>query len=151
MRLACAGFDRGVVYRAPFDLGHARRNTDDHARFGHDGEALMYLANEVVQHQLGDIDVTDDAVFQRTNGDDVGRRTTNHALRVRTDGQRPFGLGIDRDHRGLIDDDALAAYQHERVRRAEIDTNITGKNAHDAVERIAQSKGGLGGGASTNA
>src|SRR5690348_6114263 len=134
MRLACTGFDGRVVYGATFDFGYARWNTDHDPRLGDDCEAFVHPAYEVVQHQFSDIEIADDAVLQRTHRNDVRGRATDHPLGIGTDGQRPFGLRIDRHHRGLVDDNALPPYQYQRVGRAQVNTDVTGKQAHDTVE-----------------
>src|SRR5579871_4911111 len=139
MRLAGAGFDCGIMHCASLNFGDARWNTDHHARLWHDRETFVHLPDEVVQHQLGDIEIADDTVFEWPNRDDIRRRSANHAFGIRAYGQRSFCLGVDRDHRGLVDNNALTANQHERVRGPEIDADVTGKHTHDTVEWITQS------------
>src|SRR5262249_7386609 len=73
--LAGAGVEGGVVDGALLDLGDTARDADYDAR-PRDAEAvaLVHGADEVVQHALRDVEVGDDAVFQRTHGNDVRRR-----------------------------------------------------------------------------
>src|SRR5579859_7937822 len=138
MRFARAGFNGRVVDRPSLDLGYTRRNTDHDARFGHDCESFVHLPDEVMEHQLRDVKIADDAVFERPHRDNVRGRSTDHAFGIRAHGERTFGFGIDGHYRWLIDDDALAAHEHERIGRAKIDADVTGEHTHDTVERIAQ-------------
>ena len=133
MRFARAGFDGGVMH-----FRYARRNADDHARFGHDREALVHFADEVMEHQLRYVEIADDAVFERPDCHNVGRRAPNHALGVGAYGERTLRLGVDRHYRWFVDDDAFAPHQYQGVGRTQVDTDVTGKHPHDAVERIAQ-------------
>ena len=90
-----------------------------------------------MQHQFGDVEIADDAIFERPHGDNIRRRATNHPLGVCANGERTFGFGIDRNNGGLVDNDALTTHQHQGVGRAKIDANVTGEHAHDTVEGIA--------------
>ena len=77
----------------------------------------MYLADEVLEHLLGDQEVGDHAVFQRPDGGDVARCPTQHPLCVEADGSDRLLVALhpDRDHRGFVQNDALIAHVDERV------------------------------------
>ena len=73
----------------------------------------MRLADEVLQHLLGDGEIRDDAVFQRANGRDVAGRSAEHVLRFVAHGfddaaaaPRVFPNG---DDRRLVEHDAVPA------------------------------------------
>src|SRR5438445_13532253 len=138
MRFTRPSFDGRVVDRASLDFGHARRDTNHHARLRHDRETLVHFADEVVEHQLRYVEIADDPIFERPYCDNVRWGATDHTFRVGADGKGPFCLGVDGHHGWLIDDDALAAYQHQRIGGAKIDADVTGEHPHDTVERIAQ-------------
>ena len=53
-------------------------------------------------------------------------------------GERTLRLGVDRHYRWFVEDDAFAPHQYQGVGRTQVDTDVTGKHPHDAVERIAQ-------------
>src|SRR4051812_12189039 len=91
-----------------------------------------------MEHQLGDIEIADDTIFQGSNGDNVGGCAANHALGIRAHRERTLGLGVYGNHGGLVDNNALTAYQNERVRRTEIDPDIPREHAHDAIEWVSQ-------------
>ena len=90
-----------------------------------------------MQHQFSDVEIADDAIFEGPHRDDIRGRATNHPFGVCADGKWTFRLGIDRNNGGLVDNDALATYQHQSVGRAKVDANVTGEHAHDTVEGIA--------------
>jgi hypothetical protein len=63
-------------------------------------------------------------VAERPVGGDAGRRTADHPLGVVTDGVHLARAVIDRHHRGLREDDAVAADVDDRVRGAEVDRDV---------------------------
>ena len=96
------------------------------------------LCDEVLDHLLGHVEVADDPVAQRSDGDDVGRRATDHALRLGADGQHLLrALASMATTRRLADDDAAVADVDERVGRAEIDADVAGEEAEEGVEHVA--------------
>ena len=135
IRLARAGAERGVVYRALLHLGHAAGDADDHAwpRYPQD-HAAVHLVDEVVQHLLGDIEVRDDPVAQRPDGDDVARRPAHHLLGLRADGQHPLGSAVNGDHRRLVDHDAAVAHVNQGVGSPQVDADVERKQAEKPVE-----------------
>src|SRR5260370_42377404 len=79
MDLAGLGAIGGIHDRALFHLGNLRRHANHDARM-HQHLPVMGLLDEVVQHLLGDFEVSDDAVFHGLDGDDVARRAAEHLL-----------------------------------------------------------------------
>ena len=77
------GLRAGVDDRTLLDLGDDRGHADDDVRL-EQAEAL-YLADELLDHQLGHLVVRNDALAQRTDGDDVVRRAAEGLLRLRAD------------------------------------------------------------------
>ena len=73
--------------RAALDRGRARRDRDDHLGTG-EATSIVDLADEVLDHLLGDVEVGDHAVAQRSDGLDIAGRTPQHQL----------GLVADREH-----------------------------------------------------
>ncbi len=47
----------------------------------------MHLRDEVVQHLLGHVEVGDDPVLERADGDDVAGSAPEHGLGFVTDGE----------------------------------------------------------------
>ena len=94
--------------------------------------AVVHLADELLQHLLGDGEVGDDAVLHRADHGDLPWRLAKHVLGARADGlDRFFGVRpafhADRDDRRLVEDDALAALVNQRIGRAEVDREVIGK------------------------
>ena len=100
---------------------------------------LVDLFDEVAQHALGDVEIRNDAIFQRADRHDVGGSPTNHPLGVGPYGEHFLGLAVDRHDRGLIDDDAFAADEHEGVGRTEVDANVPRQEAKEAVQHLGPS------------
>ena len=92
-----------------------------------------------LEHLLGHGEVGDHAVLHRPDGDDVAGRATQHALGLEAHGRdraRATRAAVlaDRDHRGLVQDDALPARIDQRVGGAKVDRQIVGKDAAQAFE-----------------
>ncbi len=112
-----------VLDGALFDLRDFRRHADDDARADPD-VAVVRLLDEVGQHLLGDVEVGDDAVLHRLDGDDVAGRAAQHVLGVFADGFDAAVDLVDGHDRGLVDHDALAACVDAGVGRAEVDGEV---------------------------
>ncbi len=134
--LARAGALCALLNGALLDLGDAERDADDDARL-HERASAMGARDEVPQHGLGDLEVGDDPVAQRSDGADVSGRTPQHLLGLATYGEdlvaAPCVL-LDGDDRRLARHDPLALDVNERVCRAEIDREIVRKQAVKPVE-----------------
>ena len=93
--------------------------------------AVVRLADEVLEHLLRHLEVGDDAVLHRADGDDVAGRAAEHLLGVAADGFDLVGDLVDRDDRRLGDDDAAPLRVDERVGRAEVDRQIAGEQTKE--------------------
>src|SRR5229473_2758336 len=116
----------GLAYRAPLDLGDARGNGDDDARLDQ-RRAVVRGPDEVAQHGRGDLEVSDDSVLHRPDGDDVPGSTPEHLLRLLSDREHLLAATrvlLDGHHAGLVGDDAHAADVDERVRGTEVDCEV---------------------------
>ena len=100
---------------------------------GREEFGVVHFLDEVLQHLLGDGEVGDHAVLHRADRDDVAGRLAEHHLGflARPPGWISCAFGppvlADRDHRRLVEHDALAAHVDQRVGGAEIDRQIVGK------------------------
>src|SRR3972149_3154931 len=70
---AGAGVEGRVLDRPLLDLGHARRDADEHPRPGDEADPVVGLVPEVLDHLLGHVEVADDPVPERPDGEEVGR------------------------------------------------------------------------------
>ena len=89
--------------------------------------AAMRLLNEVIQHALGDFEIGDDAVFHGPDGDDVARRAAEHFLGFLADGFDFAVVLVDGDDGRLVDDDAFAPGEDQRVGGAKVDREVRGE------------------------
>ena len=117
---------RAVFDRALLDLRDLGRDANHDSRPDPD-VAVVRLLDEVGQHLLGDLEVGDDAVLHRLDGDDVARRAAEHVFGLLADGLHPAVHLVDGHNRRLVDHDALAARVDAGVGRAQIDGQVTRK------------------------
>src|SRR5713101_3412381 len=124
------GFGR-LAQRALFDPADARGGADHDLR-ADEITAVVGLLNEVAQHAFGDLEVSDDAVLERTDRDDRAGRTAEHLLGFGADGENAAAstrVLPDRQHRGFIAYDALALDVDQRVVGSQINGEIFRKPA----------------------
>jgi len=119
-----AGHRRGVGHRALLDFGHARRNSEHHARVAHVPRPIVRAGDEMTNHLLGVLEVRDHAVAQRTHRDDVGGRATEHSSGFSPDGEHLAGALAHCNDRWLVDDDAAPADVHQGVGGPEVDAHV---------------------------
>ena len=104
------------------------RNADHDARLDPEDPLRGDLLEEVAEHHLRHVNVGDDAVLERANRLDAFRGPPQHPLRLEPDPHDPAAALLHRDHRGLVEHDALALHVHERVRGAEIDGDVVDRD-----------------------
>src|SRR5260370_913842 len=127
MDLAGLGAIGGIHDSALFHLGNFRGDANHDARM-YQPLPVMGLLDEVVQHLLGDFEVSDDAVFHGLNGDDVAGRAAEHLLGFFAHGLNLTGQFIDGYDGRFVDDDALALGIDQCVGRSQIDGQVTGEH-----------------------
>jgi hypothetical protein len=98
--------------------------------------AVMGLLDEVVEHLLGDFEVGDDAVLHGLDGDDVAGGAAQHLLGLAANGLHFAGIFVDGYDGRLIDHDALAGREDQRVGGAEIDGQIARKHAEERTQAV---------------
>src|ERR1700751_937688 len=125
--MAPAGRKRRLFDGTLLDARHAGRHADDDARVRE--AVLVHLLDEVAQHLLGDVEVGDHAVLERTDRADRPRLTAEHALGLDADRVHLAAALVDRDHARLREHDAAAAHVHERVRGSEVDSHVAAAEA----------------------
>ena len=133
-RPAGSGVQRRVADGPLLDLGHARRDAEQHPRPRDHPDPVVHPVDEVLDHLLGDVEVADDAVAERPDRDDARRRPADHPLRLRPDRQDALRLGVDRDDRRLAHDDPAVADVDQGVGGPEVDPDVAGEEAEEAVE-----------------
>jgi hypothetical protein len=108
--------------------GHA----DDDARAGAQDAARVHHLDELLEHLLGDREVGDDAVLHGPDGFDVAGHLAQHGL-----GFLAHGLDgllalratfvANGNHRGLVQNDALATHVNQRVGGAQVNGQVGGE------------------------
>ena len=120
--LAGTCLNRSLEHGALLDRRDTRGNAYDDARTRGPRIALLgSLINEVAKHGLGDIEVGDNAILERTHGHNVAGRTAKHTLGLDTDCKNALIVFVDGDDGRLANDDALAAHRDKRIGGAEVD------------------------------
>src|ERR1019366_7519072 len=142
VRGPCASVFRCFHHSPPFDAGNTRRHADHHARLGE--AALMHAMDEIPQHLLADLEICDHAVFERADRLDVRRCPADHPLRLCSYGQRASVFDVDRDHGGLVQDDAATAHVDEGVGGTQVDVHVTTKEGKAIVGHEGLSPGVCG-------
>jgi hypothetical protein len=125
-----------VLDRALLHLRDFGRDADDDAWPDPD-IPVVRLLDEVGQHLLGDLEVGDDAVLHRFDGDDVAGRPTQHLLRILADRFDAAVDLVDGDNRGLVDHDALATRVDACIGGAEINGEIAREQRQKRAKRHA--------------
>src|SRR2546425_9389263 len=88
MRVARAGANGRVLYRAALDARHSRGDAD-HQLGMEDAYAAARLVDEVLEHVLGDDVIRDHAVAHRTERGDRSGGATEHQARLLADRDDP--------------------------------------------------------------
>src|SRR5690606_3878233 len=97
----------------------------EHTRARAEETVAVCLADEMLEHLLRDGEVGDDAVLQWSNGGDVARGATEHALGIGTDRLDDLAtttwLLTDGDDRRLIQNADLAAHVWKGIGGRQVD------------------------------
>ncbi len=135
LHAARAGGLRAFQNGAALNRRRARRHADDDLR-DDQSRARQHLADELLDHLLGDVEIGDDAVAQRADDFHVAVGLAEHGLGFganRVDHLAAAFVDV-RDDRRLIENDAAALDVDERVRGPQIDRQIR----RNETEHIAE-------------
>jgi hypothetical protein len=124
INFARPGVRSGIFDRALFHFRDPGRDGDDHPGTHHAATAVRF-ADQMGQHSLGNFEVGDDTVFERTDGDDVAGRAAEHAFGLIADGENLVRAGLHGDHGGFAQHNALIAHIDQGVGRSKIDPDVT--------------------------
>jgi len=83
------------------------------------------LLDEILQHCLGDVEIGDHTHLHGTDRYDVRRRAAKHALGLEPHCEDVLRTFFDCHNGRLTKDNAFVLHVHERVRRAEIDSDVS--------------------------
>ena len=89
----------------------------------------MHLADEMLDHFLGAVEIGNHPVAHRADRLDRARRAAQHELGILAHRQNLLFAVLDviGHDRGFIQHDALAAHVDQRIGRAEVDTHVRRK------------------------
>ncbi len=134
-----AGTGGGLEDGALLDRRDAAGHADDHTRL-EEAVGAVDLADEVLQHRFGDVEVRDDTILERADGGDGAGGLAEHLLGAPADGlavvEDLVGALVDGDHAGLVEHNALAADGNKRVARAQVDPHVDAEHASEQVEHV---------------
>ena len=85
------------------------------------------LRNKIFDHLFGTVNIGDNAVGKRSDGNDAARRFIEHTLRFGTDGSDSLCPFFDGDDGRFVYNDALAAHIDQRIAGTQIDSDIDRK------------------------
>ena len=125
----------GLLDGAALDRGDAGGHAD-HDPWACGKTPSVNLVDEIAKHLLCDVEIGDDTVSQRPNRLDVRRGPPDHSLGSHPYFERSVVVGIDGDHRRLVEDDPLPADKHQRVRGAEVNRHVATREGQDVVHGI---------------
>ncbi len=115
--------------RAFFDFGDAGGHGDDDARAALPAALVAHLVDETFQHRLGDLEIGDDAILHRADGDDIAGRAAEHPLGFVAYGEDALGAGLDGDDGWFAQNDAAVADVNESICSAEVDADVIGEKS----------------------
>ena len=124
---ARSGMSCRILHSPLFHLGNAGRHGDDNP--GSDQFAMMHSLNEMPQHRFGDLEVGDHAVFHRPYGHDISRGPSQHAFGFLAHRQHVGRAGLDGHDGRLAEHDALVSDINQRIGRAQVYSDVVGKEA----------------------
>jgi hypothetical protein len=79
-------------------------------------------------HALGDLEVGDGTLAQRSDCHDVARRSADHLPRLVAHGEDVLRAAVEGDDRRLVENDALPPRVHEGVGGTQIDGEVAGQS-----------------------
>src|SRR3954452_23740584 len=131
--LTGAGREAGLLDRPFLHAGHAGGDAHHHPRVR--PAVLVHLLDEVAEHLLGDVEVGDHTILERSDGLDRAGRAPEHALGLDPDGVDLAGARVDRDDARLAEHDAAPAHVDQGVGRAEGDRHVAATEAGEVTEK----------------
>ena len=117
---------RRLLHRAALHLRDRRRHAHQHPRLGEPADPNPL--QDHADHPLRDVEVGDGAVAEGPDRHDVRGRPADHVPGLLAHREDLASALVHRDHGGLVEHDAVALAEHERVRRTEVDGQVPHPN-----------------------
>ena len=123
---AVENIGRGIADRAAFDRGRTRGDADRDFGVAEQAPLAVHLADEVLDHLFGHVEIGDHAVAQRADGLDAVGRLAHHHLGIVTHGLDALHAvdRLERNHARFVQDDTLVLHVNQRVGGAEVDRHV---------------------------
>src|SRR5262249_27212286 len=102
------------------------------------GSPVVRLVDEMAEHRLRHLEIGDDPVLHRTDGDNVAGRSPEHLLGLFADGKDLLCArcaALDGDDGRFVRDDAFPSYEGQRRRSSEIDGKVVRKQPVNPIKQ----------------
>ena len=86
--------------------------------------AIVSSLDEVLQHLLGDIEISDHPILHGLDGNDIARCSTQHLLGFTPNSFNLVGDLINGDDGRLVDNDSLASGINEGIGRTQVNGKV---------------------------
>ncbi|MBP1725611.1 MAG: hypothetical protein H6Q51_909 [Deltaproteobacteria bacterium] len=133
--MAGAGLLGGLDHRTLLHLGDAGRNRHDETG-SKQPSAVVRLPEEVLDHGTGDFEISDDSVLHGPDGRNLLGSSAEEVLGLPAYGDHLPVLTAESNDRWLVEHDTLTLHVDEGVGRAEIHSQILGKDTCYSAEEL---------------
>ena len=94
----------------------------------------MHFLNEIAQHGLRDIEISDHPVFHRTNRGDITRGAPEHLFGLIAHGEHFARNRMNRDDAGFAEHNTFIFYVDEGIGGAQVDTDVVREKTQQLVK-----------------
>ena len=121
--LAGTGCITSVLDGALFHTGNARRHADNDAGLGQVATGV-HLLNEVTQHALSGIEVSDHTIFEWADRHDVARSTADHLLGLKAHREDAARGLVNGNNGWLVQNHTTTADVHQGVSGTQVNGHV---------------------------
>ena len=134
--IAGPGAVGGILDSPTLHLGGFAGHAHQHAGRRREEAGVVDLLDKVLEHFLGDIEVSDHPILHGTDGGNVAGSTAQHTLCIGPHGSHTLlGTMVTNGHHGrLVQDDAAATYIYKGVGGPQIDGQIGGEHPPNTLD-----------------
>jgi hypothetical protein len=90
---------------------------------------MMNFLDEMTEHRLGNLEISDNTILHGPYGHDVSRRASQHPFGFFAYGQDICCARLDCYHGRFPQNNSPVAHVHEGIGRPEVNPNVIGKQA----------------------
>lgn len=116
---------------AALDLGDTRRDADHNSGLVQ-RRSIHCPGDKLLEHVGSDVEVGNNTVLEGADCGNGAGGTSDHFLCLSADSDYLMGgrAYVNSDNGGLANDNSLTLYEHQRIRRSEVDSNILCEHGH---------------------